>query len=57
MKRSTALKHIEHIAAEATRYAEMEPEAWPLESMWIGDDILDAPDGECGHCPARRRLG
>jgi hypothetical protein len=44
MKRSTALGHIEHIAAEATRYAEMETEAWPLESMWIADDILDAPD-------------
>ena len=44
MKRSTALRHVEHIAAEATRYAEREPEAWPLESMWIADDILDAPE-------------
>jgi hypothetical protein len=44
MNRSTALGHVEHIAAEATRYAEMEPEAWPLESMWIANDILDAPN-------------
>jgi len=44
MKRSTALKHIDHIAAEATRYAEAQPEGWPLESMWIADEILDAPD-------------
>ena len=44
MKRSTALGHIEHIASESTRYAEMESEGWPLESMWIADDILDAPD-------------
>ena len=44
MKRSTAVGHIEHIAAEATRYAEMQPEAWPLESIWIADEILDAPD-------------
>ncbi len=44
MKRSTALGHLEHIAAEATRYGEMQPEGWPLNSMWIADDILDAPD-------------
>ena len=44
MKRSTAVSHVEHIAAEATRYAEVQPEAWPLESMWIADEILDAPD-------------
>ncbi len=44
MKRSTALGHIDHIAAEATRYAEVQPEGWPLESIWIADDILNAPE-------------
>ena len=44
MKRSTAVKHIEHISAEATLYAELQPEAWPLDSLWLADEILDAPD-------------
>jgi hypothetical protein len=44
MKRSTAVKHVEHIATEATRQAGLWPDGWSLESMWIADDILDAPD-------------
>ena len=44
MKRSTALGHLKHIAAEATRYAEALPDLHHAESMWIADDILDAPD-------------
>ncbi len=44
MKRSTAIRHLEQLAAEATRHAEVWPESVHPESMWIADDILDAPD-------------
>ncbi len=44
MKLSTAIRHLEQIGAESTRYGDLQPLGWPLESMWIADDILDAPD-------------
>ena len=43
MKLTTAIRNLEQIGAEATRYGEVQPHGWPLESMWIADDILDAP--------------
>jgi hypothetical protein len=44
MKRTTAVGHLQHIGEEASRYAEVQPDGWPLDSMWIADEILDAPD-------------
>ena len=44
MKRSTALGHLEHIGVEASRQAELWTDLHHAESMWIADDILDAPD-------------
>ncbi len=44
MKRSTAVRHLEHLGEEATRYGCEQPDAPHLESMWIADEILDVPD-------------
>lgn len=44
MKRATAVRHLEALGEEATRYRELLADEWALESLWMADDILDAPD-------------
>ena len=44
MKRSTAVGHLEHIGAAASRDVEVWTDVHHAESMWIADEILDAPD-------------
>jgi len=44
MKRSTAVRHLQHLGEEATRYGCEQQDAPHLESMWIADEILDVPD-------------
>ncbi len=44
MKRSTAVRHLEHLGEEVTRHSSQWPDEPNPVSMWMADEILDVPD-------------